>query len=59
MSEAVPWFLIPNAAAFYGWETIRTDGHSITAGAGVLRLLLDVVVIGTVAVVVFRRRDVT
>ena len=59
VSDAVPWFLIPNAAAFYGWETVRTDGHSITVGAGTLRLLLDVVVVGAVALVVFRRRDVT
>jgi ABC-2 type transport system permease protein len=59
LPEAVPWFLIPNVAAFYGWETVRTDGYSITAGAGGLRLLLDFAVIGTVAVVVFRRRDVT
>jgi ABC-type transport system involved in multi-copper enzyme maturation permease subunit len=59
LSAAVPWFLIPNAAAFYGWEAIRSDGHSVAAGAGALRLLLYLVVVGVVALGVFQRRDVT
>jgi hypothetical protein len=55
----VPWFLTPNVAALYGWESITQNGHTVTAGAGTLRLLVYVVVVGAGALVVFRRRDVT
>ena len=57
--ELVPWFLTANIASFYGWETVRSEGHTIEAGTAAVRLLLYLALIGAGAVAVFRRRDVT
>jgi ABC-2 type transport system permease protein len=59
LPDLVPWFLTPNAAAFYGWESIAQNGHTVSAGAGTLRLAAYLAVLGGAAIVVFRRRDVT
>ncbi len=55
----IPWFLTPNAGAFYGWESVTQNGYTVTPGAAALRLGLYVVLLGAVAVAVFGRRDVT
>lgn len=59
IADFVPWFLTPNAAAFYGWESVTQNGHSVSPGAGTLRLALFVVVVAGGALAVFQRRDVT
>jgi len=58
-SDLVPWFLTGNIAAAFGWETVRSEGHSIGPEAGLLRLLLYLVLIGAGSIAVFRSRDVT
>ncbi len=55
----VPWFLTPNAASAYGWESVTQNGHTVGPGAGTLRLALYVVLIGGGALAAFHRRDVT
>ena len=55
----VPWFLTAVIASAYGWETVAQNGHTVSPGTGALKLLVYVVLVGGVAVVVFRRRDVT
>jgi hypothetical protein len=57
--DLVPWFLTGNIAAVFGWETVRQDSHAIGPGAGLLRLVLYLLVIGAGAIAVFRQRDVT
>jgi hypothetical protein len=57
--DLVPWFLTANVAAVFAWETTRQNDHAIGPGAGLLRLLLYLVLIGGGAVAVFRSRDVT
>jgi ABC-2 type transport system permease protein len=59
IGSLVPWFLTANVGAFYAWEQVEQNGHSVTAGAGLLRLAGYVVVAGGVALAVFRQRDVT
>ena len=59
VSDSIPWLLTTSAAVFYGWDRIVVNDHSLLAGAGTLHLALYVIVIGAVAVTVFRRRDVT
>ena len=58
LPQLVPWFLTPNVAALYGWESITQNDHTVTAGTGTLRLLVYAVVVVAGALVVFRRRDV-
>jgi ABC-type transport system involved in multi-copper enzyme maturation permease subunit len=58
-SDLVPWFLTGNIAAAFGWETVRSDGHSIGPEAGLLRLVLYLLLIGAGSIAVFRSRDVT
>lgn len=59
VESLIPWFLTPNVAALYGWESVTQNGHTVTGGAGAVRLALYVVLFGVAAVIVFRRRDVT
>lgn len=55
----VPWFLTPNAGAFFAWETVRQNQRPVGPGAGTARLALYVGTAVVLAVGVFRRRDVT
>jgi ABC-2 type transport system permease protein len=59
VSSTIPWLLTSSAGAFYGWEPVEINGHSVTAGAGALHLVIYVVATGAGALVVFQRRDVT
>jgi len=61
LHDLVPWFLIPNAAAFFSWERVLpVDGADpVTAVAGTARLALYLVLFAGGAILVFRRRDVT
>jgi ABC-type transport system involved in multi-copper enzyme maturation permease subunit len=59
VSATIPWLLTSSAGAFYGWESVEINGHSVTSGAGALHLVIYVVLIGAAALVVFQRRDVT
>lgn len=59
VDSLVPWFLTPNAGAFYGWESVTQNAHTVTAGSGLVLLAFYVLLFGGVAAAVFQRRDVT
>jgi ABC-type transport system involved in multi-copper enzyme maturation permease subunit len=58
VDDAVPWFLTSNVGAFYAWEAVTQNAHTVSAGSGALRLVLYVGLIGGAALLVFQRRDV-
>jgi ABC-2 type transport system permease protein len=59
VKATTPWILTLNAAAFYGWEPTSLNGHTVSGGAGTVRIVLYVLVVGAAALVTFTRRDVT
>jgi hypothetical protein len=59
VSDLIPWLLIPNVAGFYEWDRVLSAGQAVTPGAAAGRIVLYLVVIGGLAVLTFRSRDVT
>lgn len=59
VSGVIPWLLTSSAGAFYSWEKVSMNGHSVAAGPGAFHLAVYLAVIGAGALAVFQRRDVT
>lgn len=58
VKATTPWLLTVSTGALYGWQRVSINGHGVGPVGGTLHLALYLVVIGGVALAVFRRRDV-
>jgi hypothetical protein len=59
VKATTPWMLTVSSAAFYGWERINANQHTVTPGAGTLHVALFGLVLGAAGFAAFARRDVT